>query len=290
MTRPQPAHHPKDTFSMPMPDLDHALASAQSVVDLAVNHTLTHKPTQVRCKGDRDIVTNVDLAVEKLIRDRLSGWHPDVGFVGEEQGASGNENTYWVLDPVDGTINFSHGSPLAAIALALVHDSRPVLGITALPLLGHRYWAVTGRGAYRDGDPITVSTTSDLDKALIAMCDYGSGPDANVRDQLCRELDQRLTAEAQGVRRLGTTALELVWVADGTLDASILFGNRTWDTASGAIIAREAGALVLDADGSPHSTRSRCTVAVTPALGEAVVPMMAIARHTPYWPESSETP
>ena len=275
---------------MPMPDLDHALASAQSVVNLAVNHALTHKPTQVRCKGDRDIVTNVDLAVEKLIRDRLSGWHPDVGFVGEEQGASGNENTYWVLDPVDGTINFSHGSPLAAIALALVHDSRPVLGITALPLLGHRYWAVTGQGAYRDGDPITVSTTSDLDKALIAMCDYGSGPDANVRDQLCRELDQRLTAEAQGVRRLGTTALELVWVADGTLDASILFGNRTWDTASGAIIAREAGALVLDADGSPHTTRSRCTVAVTPALAETVMPMMATARHTPYWPESSETP
>ena len=275
---------------MPMPDLDHALASAQSVVNLAVNHALTHKPTQVRCKGDRDIVTNVDLAVEKLIRDRLSGWHPDVGFVGEEQGASGNENTYWVLDPVDGTINFSHGSPLCAIALALVHDHQPVLGITALPLLRRRYWAVAGRGAYRDGDPITVSATSDLDKALIAMCDYGSGPDANIRDQLCRELDQRLTAEAQGVRRLGTTALELVWVADGTLDASILFGNRTWDTASGAIIAREAGALVLDADGSPHTTRSRCTVAVTPALADTVMPMMATARHTPYWPESSEMP
>lgn len=273
---------------MPIPDLDSALASAQRAVDLAVNHVLTHRPTQVWRKGDRDVVTNVDLAVEKVVRGRLSGWHPDVGFVGEEQGASGNQNTYWVLDPVDGTINFSHGSPLAAIALALVHDDQPVVGITALPFLGSRYWAVAGQGAYRDGDPIGVATTSDLDMALIALCDYGSGPDAKVRDQLCHKLDQRLTAEAQGVRRLGTTALELVWVADGTLDASILFGNRTWDTASGAIIAREAGALVLDADGSPHSTRSRCTVAVTPALGDTLVPMMAIARHTPYWPESSE--
>lgn len=275
---------------MPIPDLDQALVAAQRVVDLAVHHVLTHRPTQIRCKGDRDIVTNVDLAVENLIRERLSGWNSAVGFLGEEQGASGNESTYWVLDPVDGTINFAHGSPLCAVALALVHEGQPVLGITALPFLARRYWAVVGRGAYRDGDPITVSTTSGLDNALIALCDYGSGPDANVRNQLCTDLDLRLTAQAQGVRRLGTSALELVWVADGTLDASILVGNRTWDTASGAVIAREAGALVLDADGSPHSTRSRCTLAITPALADTVLPMMAIARGTAYWPEPSGTP
>jgi myo-inositol-1(or 4)-monophosphatase len=275
---------------MPLPDLGHALDAAQRAVDLAVQHTLTHQPTQIHMKGDRDVVTNIDLAVENIIRDRLSRWDPAVGFVGEERGASGDQNTYWVLDPIDGTINFSHGSPLCAIALALVHDHQPVLGITALPFLGRRYWAVTGRGAVRDGDPITVSTTTGLDEALIAMCDYGSGPDATVRDQLCVTVDLRLTAQAQGVRRLGTTALELVWVADGTLDASILFGNRTWDTASGAIIAREAGALVLDADGSPHSTRARCTVATTPALAQTLVPMMDIARDTPYWPRPAGTP
>jgi myo-inositol-1(or 4)-monophosphatase len=275
---------------MPIPDLDHALTAAQRAVDLAVQHARSHRPTQIHAKGDRDIVTNVDLTVEHLIRDRLRGWDPGVGFVGEEHGVSGDENTYWVLDPIDGTINFAHGSPLCAIALALVHDHQPVLGITALPFLGRRYWAVTGHGAYRDGDPIAVSTTSGLDEALIGMCDYGSGPDATIRDRLCTDLDHRLTAQAQGVRRLGTTALELVWVADGTLDASILFGNRTWDTASGAIIAREAGALLLDADGSPHSTRARCTLAITPALAKTLLSMMDIARDTPYWPEPAGTP
>ncbi|ONI71185.1 fructose 1,6-bisphosphatase [Actinosynnema sp. ALI-1.44] len=274
---------------MPFPSLGDALTVAQRAMDLAVHHALSHRPTHITTKGDRDVVTNIDVAVENLIRDRLSDWDPAVGFVGEENGASGDENTYWVLDPIDSTINFSHGSPLCAIALGLVHEDQPVPGITAVPFLGHRYWALTGEGAYRDGDPISVSTTARLRNALIGMCDYGSGPDASTRDRLCGDLDQRLTGQAQGVRRLGTTALELVWVADGTLDASILFGNRAWDTASGAIIAREAGALVLDADGSPHSTRSRCTLATTPALAEALVPMMEVARNTTYWPQPAGT-
>ena len=191
---------------MPSPNLDHALTAAQRAIDLAVQHALSHQPKHITTKGDRDVVTNIDVAVENLIRDRLCNWDPAVGFVGEESGASGAENTYWVLDPIDGTINFSHGSPLCAIALGLVHDDQPLLGVTAVPFLGHRYWAVTGEGAYRDGDPITVSTTVSLDNALIGMCDYGSGPDASTRDRLCSDLDLRLTGQAQGVRRLGTTA------------------------------------------------------------------------------------
>jgi aminoglycoside phosphotransferase (APT) family kinase protein len=159
---------------MPFPDPDYALAAAQRAIDLAVRHTVSHQPTQFSVKGDRDVVTDVDLGVEHLVRNHLRGSDPTVGFVGEEHGASGNQNTYWVLDPIDGTINFAHDSPLCAIAL--VHDHQPVLGITAIPFLEHRYWAVTGHGAYRDGDPIAVSTTLDLDEALIGMCDYRKRP------------------------------------------------------------------------------------------------------------------
>jgi myo-inositol-1(or 4)-monophosphatase len=274
---------------MPIPDLDRALTVAMRAISLAGQYTVSHQPTHISTKGDRDVVTNVDLAVEHLIRDLLRDWDSVVGFVGEEQEASGDEDTYWVLDPIDGTINLIHGSPLCAIALALVHEHQPVLGITAVPFLDRCYWAVAGEGAYRDGEPIEVSSTPVLDEAVIGLCDYGSGPDAATRDRLCTDLDQRLTAQAQGVRRLGSTALDLIWVADGTLDASILFGNRTWDTASGAIIAREAGALVLDADGGPHSTRSLCTLATTPALAEALVPMMEVARNTTYWPQQAGT-
>jgi myo-inositol-1(or 4)-monophosphatase len=273
-----------DSHSTPLPALDQALFAAHRVIDLAVQLVLQHKPTHIGSKGDRDLVTNVDLAVEHLVRTRLHDDDPTVGFLGEEHGHTGDRTTYWVLDPIDGTINLAHGNPLCAIALALVHDHQPVLGMTALPFLGLRYWATQGQGAYRDGEPITVSTTRTLDTAVIGLCDYGSGPDSVIRDRLCTELDQRLTGRAQGVRRLGSTALDLVWVAEGMWDASILLGNRTWDTAAGALIAREAGALVVDADGSPHTTQSRCALAITPGLAEVILPMMTLARNTHYWP------
>lgn len=275
---------------MPTPDLFQALQIASCAVSEATQYAVSNRPTHVISKGDRDVVTNIDVDVERLIRDVLSDWDPSIGFVGEEHGASGDRDTYWVLDPIDGTVNLTHGSPLCAIALALVHDYQPVLGITAAPFLDLWYWAVAGDGACRNGEPITVSSTSRLSEALIGLCDYGSGPGAATRDRLCRDLDERLTAQAQGVRRWGSTALDLVWVADGTLDASILIGNRTWDTAAGVIIAREAGALVVDADGSQHSTQARCTLATTPTLAQTLLPMMDIARDTPYWPPPTGAP
>jgi len=275
---------------MPIPNLDHALSAAMRTVDVAVQHVLQHQPTSIMSKGDRDLVTNIDLAVEGLVRGLLYDWDPEIGFLGEEHGAFGDQNTYWVLDPVDGTINFAHGSPLCAIALALVHDHHPVLGVTALPFLRRRYWAVQGGGAYRDGETISVSITATLDEAVIGMCDYGSGPDAAIRDPLCVHVDRQLTGRAQGVRRLGTTALELVWVADGSLDASILFGNRTWDNRLRGDHRPRSRCAPPRRRRQPAFHQARCTLATTPALAKTLLSMMDIARDTPYWPEPAGTP
>lgn len=103
-----------------MPDPSLELAAAPRAADLAIQHALSHQPTQIRAKGDRDVATDVDLAVEHLIRDLLRGRDPALGFVGEEPGASGDDNTHWVLDPIDGSINVAHGGPLCAIDLARV--------------------------------------------------------------------------------------------------------------------------------------------------------------------------
>ncbi|MFF5990488.1 inositol monophosphatase family protein [Prauserella flavalba] len=268
------------------PDLTAALPAAQAAIDLAVEHVLSHRPRSIRYKGDRDPVSEVDEDVEHVVRQRLiADGRTEIGFLGEETGAVGNQETYWVLDPIDGTINHHHGSPLCAIALGLVHNHRPILGVTALPFLGHRYWATDGQGAYRDGEPIAASGTESLDRALIGFSDYGSGQDTALRDVLCSTVDRELTARAQGLRRYGSSALDLVWVADGTLDACVLLGNRTWDTAAGAVIAREAGALVLDADASPHTTRSRCAIATTPGLREELLPFLRVLRGTRFWPD-----
>ncbi|MER8072289.1 inositol monophosphatase family protein [Streptomyces sp. NPDC094034] len=266
------------------PDPGALLQVAQEVVSKAVEHVLSHPPTHVREKSDRDVVTDIDLAVEHLVRGLLSQHTADIGFLGEETGATGNRTTYWVLDPIDGTTNFSHGMPINAIALGLVHREQPILGVVALPFLDSRYWAVHGGGAYRDDVRLSVSGATDLSTSLIALGDYGSGPRTAVGDLISAALDRELTPRVQGVRRLGSTAVELAWVAEGSIDASITLGNPTWDTAAGVVIALEAGAIVVDADGSPYSTRSRCAVATTPALRDVIVPLLELARDTRYWP------
>lgn len=266
------------------PDADALLPVAQDAVSKAVEHVLANPFTDIREKGDRDIVTDADEAIERLVRNVLFENTPDIGFLGEESGATGNRATYWVLDPIDGTTNDSHGLPLNAIALGLVHNEQPILGVIALPFLGPRYWATLGGGAYRDDVRLHVSGTTELSKALVALSDYGSGPRARVRDLLSFALDREFTTRAQGLRRLGSAAVDLVFVADGSFDASITLGNRTWDTAAGAVIAREACAIVVDTDGSPHSTRSKCAVAIAPGLRDVILPILDLARDTPYWP------
>ncbi|WP_410593629.1 inositol monophosphatase family protein [Amycolatopsis sp. lyj-23] len=268
-------------------DAARLLDVALGAMDKAINILMREQAGEVRAKGDRDLVTDVELAIECFVRDHLQDQTPDVGFVGEETGATGNPDVYWVLDPVDGTANFVHGVPLCAVALGLVHADQPLLGVIDAPFLHHRYWATIGQGAFRDGDPIAVSRTKTLEEALISLSDYGSGEGGVARTRASARLDQALSRRAQRVRRLGSSALELVWVADGTLDASLTLGNRSWDTAAGAIIAREAGALVVDADGSEHNTSSRCTVAVAPSLADTLLPLLRILRGTRYWPIST---
>ncbi|GAA2710979.1 inositol monophosphatase family protein [Micromonospora olivasterospora] len=268
---------------MPTPDPGALLPVAHDVIDRAVAYILTNPVTAVRQKDAHEIVTDADIAIERLVRAALTEDDTRIGFLGEETGAVGNPDTYWVLDPIDGTTNFSHGLPLSSISLGLVHDGTPILGVIAVPFLARRYWATRAGGAYRDGTRIHVSKTADLSKALVALTDYG-GPQPGLEGLLCRELDRELTTRAQGLRRLGSTAVELALVAEGSLDASISIWNGTWDTAAGAVIAREAGAVVMDADGSPHSTRSRCAVAVTPALRDALLSVLEIVRGTCYWP------
>ncbi|MFI2651831.1 inositol monophosphatase family protein [Micromonospora fulviviridis] len=275
---------------MPTPDPDPLLPVAHDVIDRAVAYILTNPVTAVRQKDAHEIVTDADVAIERLVRAALTEDDTRIGFLGEETGAVGNPDTYWVLDPIDGTTNFSHGLPLSSISLGLVHDGIPILGVIAVPFLARRYWATCAGGAYRDGTRIQVSKTADLSKALVALTDYG-GPQRGIEGLLCRELDRELTTRAQGLRRLGSTAVELAFVAEGSLDASISIWNGTWDTAAGAVIAREAGAVVMDADGSPHSTQSRCAVAVTPALRDAILSVLEIVRGTCYWPvEAGNTP
>lgn len=269
-------------------DLAQLLQTARSVVADAEQHFVAGGPTTVTAKGDRDMVSDVDVTIERQIRAALRAATPHLGFLGEEEGTHGpNDETRWILDPVDGTANFIRGMPLYAISLALVHDNNPVLGVISLPVLGRRYWAATGHGAWCNDRPIQVAPTAHLREAMVAFGDFGTGRNTAERDHLDLAVLRRLAQRAQRTRMLGTSAADLVFVADGSLDASITLANRSWDMAAGVVIAREAGAAVTDLDGTDYTAESRTTIAATAAiLADVLALVREAAEGTSYDPST----
>src|SRR5215204_6746731 len=248
-------------------DQRHYLAIARRAVADAAERIRTHTPGKLMEKGDRDPTSEVDLAVERSVRDFLHNKTPEVEFLGEEEGGqSAGHGLLWMLDPIDGTVNFLHGFPLCAVSLSLFAENTVVAAVIHLPFIGSQYTALLGQGAYADGKRLRVSETSTLADALISIDQYAFGQDAERKNRLRLRLTERLAHDAQRVRMLGASAIDLAWTAEGRLDACIMLGNKPWDTSAGVLIAREAGARVLDDDGSQHSQQSRSTIAVTPGL------------------------
>jgi myo-inositol-1(or 4)-monophosphatase len=248
-------------------DQRHYLAIARGAVTDAAELIRTHTPGKLREKGDRDPASDVDLAVERSVRDFLHNKTPEVEFLGEEGGGQPTgHGLLWMLDPIDGTVNFLHGLPLCAVSLSLLAENTVVAAVIHLPFNGSQYTALLGQGAFADDRRLHVSQTSAIADALISIDQYAFGEDAERKNRWRLRLTERLAHDAQRVRMLGSSAIDLAWTAEGRLDACIQFGNKPWDTSAGVLIAREAGARVLDHDGSEHSQHSRSTIAVTPAL------------------------
>jgi myo-inositol-1(or 4)-monophosphatase len=250
-----------------MSDFEDLLPIASEAVDLGRRMFLRDAPGLITAKGDRDMASEVDYAIERTIDAFLRQRTPGVGFMGEESiDRAGSQELIWTLDPVDGTVNFIHGSPLCAISLALIHNGRPVLGVVDLPFLGMRYTAVEGHGTYRDGRRLAVSARTEARSAVVAIGDYAVGPGAEVKNAIRLGVTDRLASTVERVRMHGSAALDLVWLAEGRIDGVVILSNKPWDTAAGVIIAREAGAHVVDLHGRPHTVESDATIASNPEL------------------------
>ena len=211
-----------------------------------------------------DLVTAGDLAAEALLTQAIRERFPDHGIHAEESAQDKLPDTDWTwfIDPVDGTTNYAHGLPLFAINVGVAYHGEPVLGITHAPALEATYWAEAGGGAWlrrRGHDyPISVSDTADLGRALLGTgypYDRATNPDSNLVETLALDI------HAQGLRRLGTAALELAWVASGALD--VFWQNRAqiWDWIAGAILVREAGGIVTDYAGQHWQPGHRSIIA-----------------------------
>jgi myo-inositol-1(or 4)-monophosphatase len=246
---------------------------AEQAVGLGYDIVRNTTPAEIRLKGDRDVVTDVDITVENEVRDFLRRMTPDIGFLGEEETTTAtldDDQDVWILDPVDGTSNFAHGVPLCAISLALVRRGEPVVAAIVAPFLDLRYVAAKGRGAFGNGVPLQVSKATTLSESIVSIGDYAVGDQAATKNARRLRLTTALAERVERIRMFGSAALDLAWVAEGRTDATIILANKPWDTAAGVLTAREAGALVIDQAGKPHDFRSTATIAVSPGIGESV--------------------
>jgi myo-inositol-1(or 4)-monophosphatase len=192
-----------------------------------------------RKSSPTDVVTQTDLRAEDVIRQLLRDATPDSGILGEEGGRTApGARVQWVIDPLDGTINFLYGVPLCAVSIAAAIDGEIVAGAVIDVLRDELFSAHVGGGARRDGGPIGVSDCTSLPDALVAT---GFSYQAELRDQQ-GEIAHRVLPRARDLRCFGSAALELCWVACARIDAYFQRDTEIWDRAAGALVAAEAGA------------------------------------------------
>jgi myo-inositol-1(or 4)-monophosphatase len=219
-----------------------------------------------------DIVTAVDRESEELIRARVLDARPDDSFLGEEgDDVLGSSGVRWVVDPIDGTVNYLYDIPTYAVSIAVEVDGQTVAGVVVDAPKGEVFTATLGGGAYLDGRPIRVSDCSDLGKALVGT---GFGYDAT-RRQVQAEVIEQLITKVRDIRRIGVGAIDLCYVGCGRLDAVFERGLNPWDYGAGALIAAEAGATVGGIDGAPVSPEM--SIAATPAVFKPLHDALAAA-------------
>ncbi|MDQ6823269.1 MAG: inositol monophosphatase [Candidatus Eremiobacteraeota bacterium] len=232
---------------------------------------LSAHPLEIREKSRRaDLVTNADRAAEECIARHLLDKFPHASLLAEEGGArSGTSGERWIVDPLDGTTNYAHGYPLYCVSIAYERDGELLAGVVYAPWMDECFAAERGAGATRNGEPIRVSPIEHLGDALTCT---GFHPADFERNSHCfKEMSHR----AQAVRRDGSAALDLAYVACGRFDGFWEFDLSPWDVAAGTLLIREAGGTVSQCDGAPPSVAAPSILATNGRIHHAMLTGLA---------------
>jgi myo-inositol-1(or 4)-monophosphatase len=265
--------------SLPVPD-PRFLATAIEAVVRAGDLQLARFGTDVGVskKGVIDLVTEVDVEIERMFRAMIAERFPDHDVLAEELGQSRTGASHrWVFDPLDGTTNYAHGIPIFCSTLGLEIDGDAVVGAVYDPNRRELFTAERGIGAWLNGEPLHVSTASSLvDSVLVTGFAY----DVQSRvDDLLR-LFAAFLREARAVRRLGSAAIDLCWVAAGRMEGFWEEGLQPWDTTAGALIVSEARGRVTALDGGPWNAMNGHLVASNGHIHEQMLAVIANVRNT----------
>jgi myo-inositol-1(or 4)-monophosphatase len=246
--------------------LDVAIRVASEAAELA----RTTRAAAIRDVGTKtsetDVVTAGDRATERLVRQRLAELRPGEPVLGEEEGGGTGSGLCWVIDPIDGTVNYLYGLPWYAVSLAAQEDGVSVAGVIVEPASGRCWSAVRGAGAELDGVPLRVSAAERLDLALVGT---GFAYRAE-RRRLQAAGVAALLGRVRDIRRAGSAALDLCAVAAGWLDGYFEHGLSRWDWAAGTLIAEEAGAQVRLPGTTADGLGADLVMAVTPGIADAL--------------------
>jgi myo-inositol-1(or 4)-monophosphatase len=228
----------------------------------------------VRKKGEIDLVTEVDVAIEQAFRALIAGRFPDHAVLAEELGGSATvpEGPCWVFDPIDGTTNFAHGVPIFCASLALEIDGVSQVAAIYDPNRRELFTAERGGGAFLNGVPMRVSSSAALIDALLVT---GFPYDVQARMDAVIGLFRAFVGKARGIRRLGSAAIDLCYVASGRFDGFWERGLAPWDVAAGVLLVEEAGGRVSSLDGQPFSSRRREVLASNGLVHDQMLEIVA---------------
>ncbi len=231
------------------------------------------QPKEIGYKGAIDLVTSVDRESERRIVDILQRNFPDHSILAEEETnlVGAKRNYRWIIDPLDGTTNFAHGYPQFCISIALEYDGKIVLGLVYDPMRRECFRAVKGQGATLNGSAIQTSDIKELNKALLAT---GFPYDGREKADLYLTFFKEFMTRSQGIRRAGSAALDLCYVACGRLDGFWEFKLRPWDTAAAGLIVEEAGGKLTDFSGHSFSIWENETLASNGTIHDEMVGVM----------------
>jgi myo-inositol-1(or 4)-monophosphatase len=262
-------------------DLDEMQVAARQIADEAGMFLLEGlgRDKKIEYKGEVDLVTQYDRMAEDLIKERLSSRFPEIDILAEESAGDqvSKASTCWIVDPLDGTTNFSHGHPVFAVSIGLQNMGQPVLGVVNMPALNLSVWAREGGGAFCNGEPCHVSSQSSLGNSLVATgfpYDRRSVEDDNTREY------KGFIKSAQGVRRCGAAAVDLAFVARGVYDGFFEPRLKPWDLAAGIVLVQEAGGRVTDYDGNPLDIFRGWVVASNNLIHQPLLEVIQIARES----------
>jgi myo-inositol-1(or 4)-monophosphatase len=244
------------------PAVNVAIDAARKAGDIIVR--ALERPDEIKLipKANDSITTNIDIRAEEAIIKILQRSYPEYGFVCEESGEIlGNEYT-WIVDPLDGTTNFIHGYPHFCVSIALMHKGLIEHGVIYDPMRQELFTTTRGRGAQLNNRRIRVAPRRKLDDALVSV-NFQKHP---AKPRLSDSMRLALAQKVSGMRRSGSAALDLAYVAAGRLDACVDWNLCIWDIAAGSLLVQEAGGVIIEPFGGDDFLNSGCLIAANATL------------------------